>query len=700
MENDLGDLGSYKVPLLLQLPTAQKQCNGFGLIDLMNTSMARAAFEPLDPPFGTLLYSPNVTNLTQWLMPTPTRPVPRYNIDMEYRGPSQYLRDNYVRYGAQRFPVPLPQEICELVAEQAKNLVLWTLNLCNPAAPGRPRCSLTGDPCQITDPSSPAGDCPDPGLYEGRLDYYQKMDAVIADRIPLDPTKYVGMVSNEICLVPTSFAFGMPGDPNGMHLYSHEHFDPNSVIPDCSLSGIFATPTKGYGDSLTKYYLGDDFIFSGRVGGFAYAQVYWDETVFKLMREFGYLPDRTLRSSLQITPYLWRDASRVLRNLSAYVSPAAGGPNFAICQVDDVIAYGMSQPAMMLSVFLRERLNTGLAAGDPSFSRGLIFDGVLKVGSYGMCMSLSESPVSIYSGQRMTFPKQDFCFPAGGTLMNELGGQGKIIAIANSDEFHGNPLGGIPRAVDERGQSDGANGVYYRHYEIAAMPHQALRGSATPVDDYVDIGLTYPASMRAAFPAPESPGPVHRAMLSHLVDWLRDATPPPASVELELDAHGKTVLGADGNPVGGIRLPHVRTVEAGVEFGVPLGLVTDWNDTYYPCPIAAGLGLTSCKPSFAPPFVFSGTQAGAYYPYSGNFDAPPMVATEVPPFEQQVFADKSLASRCAEYYPSYGKYQSALEQTVNHAVEKGWVLKEDKGALEANAEEIMKRTPGCVPPSD
>ena len=75
--------------------------------------------------------------------------------------------------------------------------------------------------------------------------------------------------------------------------------------------------------------------------------------------------------------------------------------------------------------------------------------------------------------------------------------------------------------------------------------------------------------------------PVMRAALANVEAWL-DGTEPPASVALELadakplELNGievtPLVLDADGNAVGGLRLPHLATVQAdGRHSGAPLG---------------------------------------------------------------------------------------------------------------------------------
>jgi len=72
-------------------------------------------------------------------------------------------------------------------------------------------------------------------------------------------------------------------------------------------------------------------------------------------------------------------------------------------------------------------------------------------------------------------------------------------------------------------------------------------------------------------------GPAHRAALANLVRWIEDGVEPPPGVLLTLDDDGNVVRDADGNAVGGIRLPTID---------VPLGRFEPGNIGILPCPVA------------------------------------------------------------------------------------------------------------------
>lgn len=164
------------------------------------------------------------------------------------------------------------------------------------------------------------------------------------------------------------------------------------------------------------------------------------------------------------------------------------------------------------------------------------FDGALVAGAAGFCKDLDPPGEAVCEGP--------------------LADGGKVIVL--STETDAEWTGYI-----ERGET--AN---YRVVEIAGVSHipasaADFRGHGLPEQNPVDFG------------------PAFRAALVNLEAWLNGTEPPP-SVTIELsDEAPKEVQGslyrsakrdADGNTIGGLRLPHMPSLLAnGRKAGAPLG---------------------------------------------------------------------------------------------------------------------------------
>jgi hypothetical protein len=273
--------------------------------------------------------------------------------------------------------------------------------------------------------------------------------------------------------------------------------------------------------------MGQDYLFGS---GNLYVGVLWDKKAAEFLRT------GTIAAASDGYEIL-HDASLLARNPAAAHFPSG----FTLPRAADmVIAYGYSQSAMILRAFYFQRLNT--SKGD------LTFDGALIVGARGLCWYLDR--------------------PGPSSCEGALSDGGKVIAINPETDAGWNGLNARGETAD------------YRTIEVAGVSHLPVavvdfRGFGAPRQNPVD-----------AFP-------VFRAALTSLQLSLSGTDPPP-SVYIMLqegpagDLEGRplkeAVRDADGNALGGLRLPHLPTaLEGGKTAGAPLGtykgLDLDFGDT-------------------------------------------------------------------------------------------------------------------------
>ena len=211
-----------------------------------------------------------------------------------------------------------------------------------------------------------------------------------------------------------------------------------------------------------------------------------------------------------------RDAARLARD--PVQVPSNGRPQ----AVSKVIAYGYSQTGGLLRGFYHSHQNT---------NGGLAFDGALYGAADGGC---TEPPLARY-----------ICSGA-------VSDGGKVIAFSTeTDAQRGGYL--------ERGETSD-----YRHFDIAGTAH-----IPTPSLSFVDAPHQNPIDF----------APAARAALHNLIAWT-DGTEPPPSNYIELQPAESIVFNnpfrhavrdADGNAVGGLRLPHMTAMDSSGEVGAPLG---------------------------------------------------------------------------------------------------------------------------------
>jgi hypothetical protein len=273
-----------------------------------------------------------------------------------------------------------------------------------------------------------------------------------------------------------------------------------------------------------------------------------------------------------------RDAARLARD--PVQVPSNGRPEGA----SKVIAYGYSQTGGVVRGFYHSHQNT---------NGGLAFDGALYGAADGGC---TEPPL----------PR----FVCSGPVSDA----GKVIAYATeTDAQRGGYL--------ERGETPD-----YRFFDIAGVAHISKL-----ILPFVD----------APNQNPMLSGPAARAALRNLIAWI-DGTEPPASNYIDLQPAESIVFGnpfryavrdADGNAVGGLRLPHMTAMHKSGEVGAPLG-------TYD--------GADFAQTNF---FLWLG----------GHFT----------PFD---------SAKLDSLYPTHGSYVERVAKAAHRLVERREILKEDANA--------------------
>jgi hypothetical protein len=278
-----------------------------------------------------------------------------------------------------------------------------------------------------------------------------------------------------------------------------------------------------------------------------------------------------------------RDAAALARNPALIPSGARPEP------VSTVIGYGYSQTGGLLRGFFHTGQNT--------VGGGLAFDGALHGAASGVC---TEPPTPGFACE-------------GGFTDGA-----KVIAFGTETEAE---CGGWR----ERGATSD-----YRYYEIAGTSHVSasfLHFDALPQQNPIDSSS------------------VDRAALRNLIAWIDDGTEPPSPDYVELESAVSVLPGcdfrgfrnavrdADGNVVGGLRLPHMTATHPSGEVGAPLGAYR-----------GADLAQTT-----------------RYLLIGGKFI----------PFDQ---------ARLDELYPNHGAYVARVAKAAHRLVQRREILQEDADA--------------------
>jgi Alpha/beta hydrolase domain len=218
-------------------------------------------------------------------------------------------------------------------------------------------------------------------------------------------------------------------------------------------------------------------------------------------------------------------------------------------------------------------------------------------------------------------------------------------------------------------------------YELAATAH-----IPTPLLPLEPVGLR-PSTQAGQNYA--NSFPVFRATMEHLRAWLDRGERPPDSVVVRGEvARVEGALfdgvswgsdnplvfvprvGDDGNALGGVRLPHVRTELRGHRLvGAPLGVYRGTHCNTDPT-----------ERSFILDCQLSGNTS-IYNMAGGTF-------TPYPDFDP---------GRCADFYPTHRSYTEAVAAAAEHAAAAGWILPVEVDAIVAAAEQKGAEWPGCVP---
>ena len=123
----------------------------------------------------------------------------------------------------------------------------------------------------------------------------------------------------------------------------------------------------------------------------------------------------------------------------------------------------------------------------------------------------------------------------------------------------------------------------FRHYEVAGAAHvwterpqagEAVPPKGPPIAPPPGQPHLDPASCFTQFPAGYKPNdfPLNLVMTQafvNLYDWVERGMAPPPSAHIEIDAQGQTRVDANGNALGGVRLPEVSVPSA--TYGVAQG---------------------------------------------------------------------------------------------------------------------------------
>ncbi len=265
---------------------------------------------------------------------------------------------------------------------------------------------------------------------------------------------------------------------------------------------------------LARTHMGDDFLFGA---GNTYIGVIWDKAATDALKN-GTIT--TMADGYAIL----RDAAALARNPAPLLATGAS----TLPASKWVVAYGYSQTGSLLRGWYTDHRN--------SRSGALIFDGALVAGAGGFCKSLDP--------------------PGGAECEGPLADGGKVIVVSTETDVEWN-------GYIERGEN-----ADYRVVEIAGVSHipasaADFRGHGLPEQNPVNFG------------------PVVRAALVNLQAWLRGTEPPPsitiqltedAAKELQGSPYRTAARDADGNAIGGVRLPHMPAMLVdGRKSGAPLG---------------------------------------------------------------------------------------------------------------------------------
>jgi Alpha/beta hydrolase domain len=285
--------------------------------------------------------------------------------------------------------------------------------------------------------------------------------------------------------------------------------------------------------------------------GYTYASVQWNKEVTDL---FGATVPRDLENhnrlvygSIERGSDAWhilRDAARFLKNPIAWPGPDGPAP------VRFVLAAGFSQTAALINEFVSQRQNHGAYDGFMAQMIGLL------------CLKRTSTP----PGYGDLAACDAFPDPGRAKMM--------VLATESDMEIF---FGFLSR-------SDGRLPNYIQ-YELPGVSHLP-----TPVIEVSPFGATRqnPADVR----------PFVRGAFRNLHRWVVSNIAPPPAIPMQgrVDAAGNFIpdRDADGNALGGIRLPHMPSTRPrrGLPAGAPLGTYRGIDPGGFPANVFLILGGT------------------------------------------------------------------------------------------------------------
>ncbi len=220
-----------------------------------------------------------------------------------------------------------------------------------------------------------------------------------------------------------------------------------------------------------------------------------------------------------------RDAAQLARNTGWIPYPAGFDRPPAASRV---VAFGYGEPAALLRWFHAGRENT---------REGLAFDGTILAAIESVC----AGPAA----------------PLAFSPCDETTADGGKVSVVHTQTD-------VERGAFLAGGDTGD----YRVIELAGtsrlpVPRRDLRALGNPAQN--PIGL----------------GPALRAVHHNLLAWIKGTPPPPSRYLTRLDVPPATnpdgtrsvplAVDADGNALGGVRLPHLPSISRGMPRGAPLG---------------------------------------------------------------------------------------------------------------------------------
>ena len=383
--------------------------------------------------------------------------------------------------------------------------------------------------------------------------------------------------------------------------------------------------------------------------------------------------------------------------------------------VQHTVAYGASQSGRFLRHFLRDGFNE-----DEDGRR--VFDGMMVhiagAGVGGFNMRFAQ-PDRTRAHQNGVYPIEVFPFaglpetdPHTGRTAGlydrarERGVMPKVIETNTSAEYWGAAASLIH--TDPLGTSDAAIAEDQQIYLIAGTQH--VPGDFPPRDAGYMLQVPYPLGRHPG--SPVLTRPVLRALFAALDAWLRDGTPPPPSAYPRLD--NGTLASRDavveGFPsIAGVRVPEDWGVPRLLDYGPrcaegildrePPSLGAAYGPLV-PAVDADGNELGGVRlPEVAVPLA-TYTGWNTRHPGIGNPEGMVAMLGSFFPFPTTDIAGSDPRMPIAERYRDRRDYLRRVEQVIDELLEGRLILQDDVPALLRRSEETWELLAGAAPSAD